>query len=142
MANLTIQSSVYQGKLSDYARQAIIQTLRSMEGREVEIVIKKKTRSLKQNAYWFGILTKYVLPQFRDAGSNWSVFELHEMIMNELGYVDAKVAPNGKIYASRQHSSDFDTQIWEEFMERARALLAIDYGIYVPLPNEETNGII
>lgn len=107
-----------------------------MEGQEIEVVIKKKKRSENQNDYWFGSLTRYVLPYFRDAGNNWSVFDLHEMTMHELGYLDAKVAPNGKIYPCRQHSSEFDTAEWEEFMERARAYYATEYGIDIPLPDK------
>ncbi len=137
MASLTIQSQVTEGKLSDMARQAIQTTLKGLEGKIVRIIISSPKRSNNQNSYWFLMLDKHVLPQFRENGGNWSTFKLHEMLMHELGYEDTYVKPDGSIYASRQESKKFSTTEWEEFMERARAHLATEYGIYVPLPNEQ-----
>lgn len=112
--------------------------LRHCEGKQARIILgwELKKRSLDQNAYWFGVLDKHVVPVFRDYGDSWTAFKVHEYIMEELGYKEVLLDPQGKPFASRIHSSGFSTKQWEEFMERARALLATDHGIYVPLPNE------
>lgn len=111
----------------------------SYAGKKIKLSISesKEKRSLDQNAYWFGILDKHVVQPFRAAGSNWSNYKIHCHIMHELGYEDALVDPNGRVVASRLHSSEFNTAQWEEFMERARAYIASEYNIYLPLPNED-----
>ncbi len=134
---LPIESEIIHGKLSDLARVRFINALKRFEGKTVEITVKRKRRSLKQNAFWWTALDKYVVPIFRDAGGNWSSYKVHEMLMHELGYEDTLVKPDGTIYASRQSSTELDTVEWEEFMERARAHLMMEYGIFMPMPRED-----
>ncbi len=126
------------GTLTPDSRRTCANRIAMFPDKHIHIDIKeaKRTRSLDQNAYWFGMLNKYVVPKFREAGSNWSDWKLHCCLMHVLGYEEALVAPDGRIIASRMHSSEFDTKTWEEFMERARAYLATEYDIAVPLPHE------
>lgn len=127
------------GGMPEREREALkYRGLLPLAGELVTIIIKpfEKKRSLQQNSYWFAMLDKYVVPVFREAGSNWSDFDIHEEIMKELGYEKAMVKPNGEIVAKRIHSKTFDTKQWEEFMERGRAHLATEYHIFLPLPNE------
>lgn len=133
---MQILSTVTNGKLSSQARDTIVKALAGFEGKTVCITIGKPKRSKKQNSYWFAALDKYVVPIFRHGGGNWSSFKIHQMIMQELGYEDTLVKPDGTIWACRQHSGELDTFNWEEFMDKARAHLVTDYFIYVPLPNE------
>lgn len=127
-----------EGKLPSGIAQTLTNHLKELAGKKatIELCEAKDKRSLQQNSYWFAMLDKYVVPVFREAGSNWSDFDIHEQIMKELGYEKAMVKPNGEIVAKRLHSSAFDTKQWEEFMERGRAHLAAEYGIFLPLPNE------
>lgn len=127
------------GKLPEVIKMALVGDLPKLASKKVKFSYgeSKDKRSLNQNAYWFKMLDKYVVPAFREAGSNWSNYKLHCCLMQDLGYEEALVAPNGKIVASRLHSRDFTTTAWEEYMERARAHLATEYRIFVPLPNEQ-----
>lgn len=127
-----------QGKLPPAIASTLTSRLKEMSGKKatIELAEASTKRSLQQNSYWFAMLHKYVVPVFREAGSNWSDFDVHEEIMKELGYENAYVKPNGEIVAKRIHSSTFDTKQWEEFMERSRAHLATEYNIFLPLPNE------
>lgn len=128
-----------QGKLPEGIKNTLARIIPTLAGKKVRLTLEeaKDKRSLQQNSYWFAMLDKYVVPVFREAGSNWSDFDIHEEIMKELGYEKAMVKPNGEIVAKRLHSSEFNTKAWEEFMERARAHLATEYDIFLPLPNEE-----
>ena len=131
-----------EGKLPDGIRQTLQQTIPKLAGKHVWLSLQeaKKTRSEAQNDYWFGILDKYVIPRFREAGSNWSSYKLHCALMLKLGYEDAMVDPNGEVISIRKESHKFTTREWEEFMERARAYIATEYRIYLPLPNEKMDG--
>lgn len=135
---LSIVSPVIKGKLPAEQSNQIKDFLAEMEGKLIAITIKeyKKPRSLNQNDYWFKMLTDYALPVFRDYGDNWTPFKIHEYVMNELGYQDVLFGKGGKLVVSRKESKKFNTAQWEEFMERARALLATDHGVFIPLPNE------
>lgn len=128
-----------QGKLPQAIKNTLARVIPEMANKKVTLTLieAKDKRSLQQNSYWFAMLDKYVVPVFREAGSNWSDFDIHEEIMKELGYEKAMVKPNGEIVAKRLHSSEFDVKAWEEFMERARAHLATEYDIFLPLPNED-----
>lgn len=128
-----------EGKLPVGIASTLTAQLKALAGKKctIELAEAKDKRSLQQNSYWFAMLDKYVVPVFREAGSNWSDFDIHEEIMKELGYEKAFVKPNGEIVAKRIHSSSFDTKQWEEFMERGRAHLATEYKIFLPLPNED-----
>lgn len=106
-------------------------------GELVTITIHKigKNRSVRQNAYWFAVLNKYVLPKFQN--TNWDDYKLHCALMQLLGYMEAMILPDGSIVALRDESKKFDTAQWEEFMTKARCFLAEKYDIQVPLPNED-----
>ena len=136
---MIFSSTISGGKISSsQVRRDIIKALKSFDGKRVDIEITdgSKKRSLSQNAYWFAALEKHAVPVFREYGDNWSTFSIHEFIMNELGYQEALTDNKGRVFVSRKHSSRFTTKQWEEYMERARAYLAMEHGIAIPLPNE------
>lgn len=141
MANLTIQSSVYNGKLSDMARNAIIQTLRSMEGREVEVVIKEKKRSLKQNKYrWLiinGTVMKWMNSWLERQGLPLAAPEDIDIFIKDkaLGVVHRINTPMGELTIAGR-LKDKDTKSFEESMECIRAYFA-EKGLEIPLPNEK-----
>jgi len=127
------------GRLPEGIRQTLQRIIPTFAGKRMTLELRehKDKRSLAQNSYWFAMLDKYVTPVFRESGSNWDTFGIHEHIMRELGYTEVMVLPNGKISAQRLHSSDFSTEAWEEFMARGRAFVATEYQIFLPLPNED-----
>lgn len=127
------------GRLDPAVALLVGNAVRRFDGNKVLLTLREWTRkrSIAQNAYWFGVLEKYAVPAFRETGHPWSQFTIHEYVMNELGYQEVLVAPDGKLFVSRMHSSDFDTRKWEVFMEEGRAFLAVRHGVHLPLPHEE-----
>lgn len=122
----------------DELRLRVQNRFKELDGQVITLEINpcKKTRSQQQNDYWFAVLDKYVVPQFREAGSNWSGYKIHKWIMLRLGYEEALTLPTGEVVSVRLESHEFDTKQWEEFMERARAELATEFNIFINLPNE------
>ena len=127
------------GRLDPSVAALVGNALRRFDGKKVLLTLRewRKPRSNQQNAYWFGVLGRYAVPEFRKTGSPWSEWTLHEYVMGELGYEEVLTDPAGKLYVSRLHSSDFDTEQWEVFMEEGRAFLATEHQIYLPHANEE-----
>lgn len=130
---------VKDGRLPKGISEGIVGFLRMMEGRKLKISITeyKGKRSLNQNAYYFGMIGKYLVPIFNESGNAWDEFDIHTHLMGELGYVEVLYAPTGKPYAKRLHSSEFDKGEWELYMEKFRAYCATNLGIGIPLPNED-----
>lgn len=143
MPPLKIQSSVYNGKLSDMARAAIVRTLRSMEGRDVEIIIKERTRSIKQNKYRWGVVnaevTKYMNQYLEREGLPTASPEDIDIFIKDkaLGVVHRINTPMGELTIAGR-LKDKDTKAFEESMECIRAYFA-EKGLIIPLPKENLN---
>lgn len=141
MSSLVIQSQVYNGKLSNLARDLIIQTLRGLEGREVEIVIKDKNRSLKQNKYRWAVVVGTVMKSLNE----WLERKGHPLASPEdidifikdkaLGVVHRIDTPIGELTIAGR-LKDKTTKEFEESMECIRAHFA-EKGIIIALPNEK-----
>lgn len=129
---------ISKGHLPLLVRHDISNTLKKFEGKRINISIaeSQRKRTLRQNRYWFGILRKHVVPVFRDYGDNWDEFSVHEYVMKQLGYQEILTDHKGNDFVSRTSSSKFTTKQWEDYMQRARAYLATEHGIGLPLPNE------
>lgn len=140
MANLVIQSQVYNGKLSNLARDIITQTLKGFEGREVEITIKDKNRSLRQNRYRWGVVVATVMKSLNE----WLLRSGHPIASPEdidifikdkaLGVVHRIQTPIGELIIAGK-LKDKTTKEFEDSMECVRAHFA-EKGIIIPLPNE------
>jgi hypothetical protein len=128
-----------KGHLGDVTIKAINGALVGTEGKWICLTVgmAKKPRSNRQNRYWFGVINKYIYPQVKSLGYNWSAYDIHQIIMQELGYEKIAVTPSGKITVVLDRSSKFCTKEWEDFMEAARALLSQKWGVLIPLPNED-----
>lgn len=143
MASLTIQSDVYQGKLSDLARNAIAQTLRSMEGRRVEIIIKEQARSLRQNKYRWGVVNLTVMKclnsYLRKEGLPLAAREDVDIFIKDkaLGVVHKINTPLGELTIVGR-LKEKTTAEFENTMEAIRAYFA-EKGVQIPLPKENLN---
>lgn len=135
---IELLTKIQNGHVDDNCRKSIANTLGLLEGKFVKITIeeRKSRRSLPQNKYWFSALEKYVTPKFREAGSNWDTWKIHEELMKELGYTEVLVKPTGEAVRVRRHSSDFNKMEFAEMVTRAVAHLKTEYDIDMLLPNE------
>lgn len=141
MANLIIHSRIYNGKISDHARLVIAQTLKSMEGREVELTIKEKKRSLKQNKYrWLvvnGTVMQWLNQWLEKEGLPLAGPEDIDIFIKDkaLGVVHRINTPVGELTIVGR-LREKDTKQFEENMECIRAYFA-EKGLEIPLPNEK-----
>lgn len=141
MASLKIYSEVNRGTISNSARETIQQTFRSMEGREVEIIIKEKKRSLNQNKYRWGVVNNAVLKWLNDwllkEGLPLATAEDIDIFIKDkaLGVVHKITTPIGDLTIAGRFKEK-DTKQFEESMECIRAYFATK-GLIIPLPNED-----
>lgn len=127
------------GEVPEMMRKSIIDFINQFDGKKIVVKVKewRKPRSAKQNQYMFGIISKYLVPVYRESGNDWDEFDVHESIMAELGYTTVIFDPKGKPHRKRMHSSDFNTMNMEEYLSRFRAYCSSNLGVFIPLPNEQ-----
>lgn len=108
---------------------AFARALAKFRGREVQVLIepKKKRRSDRQNAYYWGVVIEILSDH-----TGYSPEEMHEALRNKfLGFYDKKTGL--RVVSS---SAEQDTVEFEKYLTQIRAW-ASENGIFIPLPNEQ-----
>jgi len=90
----------------------------------------KKERSNNQNAYYWGVVIELICEH-----TGYFPFELHELMKFQFNRVVRKDNfGNEKSFPGS--TTDLDTMSFEVYLDKIRKWAAIEYGIYIPLPNE------
>ena len=111
--------------------------LSQMNGKEVVITIERfyNRRSLKQNAYYWGVIIPTVCRFYKDAyGENISRQDMHEFHMSKVGGIKAQVKEIlGEIIISEdgKTSSAMNTKEFANFIEEVYKFWA-EAGCYIP----------
>lgn len=137
-ATFECTDTIMNGKLSPAISQSIAGVMRRMEGRKVSIAIKeaRKSRSNKQNAYYWSVVVPAITQMFLDAGNDMDKEQVHEFLKLHVGSLKTVVTqPNGVKLTVARSSTRLNTAEWEEYCEKIRAWAA-QFGVQVPLPNE------
>lgn len=102
--------------------------LKSLIGKDVKITIQSlsKKRSLNQNDYYWGVVIPYLLETIKYTDKD----SLHHYIKTEFLADYTTPIPTVK------STTDLTTVEMEEFLTRVRQWASVEYGIYIPLPNE------
>ncbi len=100
-----------------------------LEGAEVGITIErwKKKRSLKQNAYYWSVVT----PMIAEAAGYLTPEEAHDALRMHflLKHGDTPMPTIGS-------TTELSTTEFEEYLSKVRQLAAEMFGLYIPLPSE------
>ena len=106
-----------------------MQYLRKLEGKEVEVVVRRKRgqRSLQANKYYFGVVVKLLAEEF-----GYDIQDMHRTLaMNFLRIEDCPVTGAPR----RKPTPDCDTKEFSEYVD-ACIRLASEHGVYIPQPGE------
>ncbi len=129
---------VKDGKIPHEMSLAIRDVIRRFEGKRVKVTIGKfkRQRSRRQNAYYWGVVLKYVHEMFLEFGNDVSSDDTHEYLKEHIGKLFKDIeGPGGEIRTIVRSSTELSTSEWEDFMEKIRAWAA-SVGLQIPLPNE------
>ena len=116
------------GKLHVDGKRDLDRYLRTLKGREVEIVVKKRVykRSTDQNSLWWG----FVVPPIADH-CGYSPNQMHYALLGEcFGYVDG---PHGKPVPVKPSSSDLTKDEFTHLIQWALDFAASELGVYIDL---------
>lgn len=141
MKKIEIISSVGDGKLKRNLK-LFWNVIKSFEGKTILITIKvsRKTRSLNQNAYYWGVIVAIWQQIIKDQwGEFYSIKEVHEFLKYHCNFEEKVVEQTGDILRLPKSTTTNTTTEQEEFHEKARRLALDNFNTVIPLPNEQIN---
>ena len=120
------------GRLKLEGREVFAQTIARFDDGPVtlRVTVGKKTRSLQQNAYWWGV----VIPLFMET-CGYEKQEMHDALALHLLPVEIVDIKTGEVRVVPGHTSKLTVQEFNDLIERVQRLGA-EMQIYVPDPNE------
>lgn len=139
MSAVEIPAVIQNGMLPAAVQQRLAAVLSRMEGKRIILTVReqKRRRSLNQNAYYWGVVVEMVTGMFREAGNNVNPEEVHEFLKLRVGKLSrVMVTPHGEVVKSLASTTSLSTQEFEVYLEKVRAWAA-EFGLVIPLPNEE-----
>lgn len=114
--------------------EEIRRALLCIEGKRAIITIEemKKTRSLNQNAFYWGVVLPYIVELFREHGDLITADEAHDFCRLNIG----KLYKKGGKGVLLQSTTRLNTMDFEVYLENIR-IWAAGFGVQIPLPNEQ-----
>jgi hypothetical protein len=90
----------------------------------------RRTRSLAENRYYWGIILTYIADE-----TGYSKEEAHQIFGRMFLRYD-KQMPDGTTEAFVRSTTSLNTMEMEEYLEKIRIFALSELGTYIPLPNE------
>jgi len=141
MNKISIFSKVVNGNLQRN-KAKILQAIKSFDGKEIEIIIKRKrkSRSNPQNAYYFGVIIPITQRAINDEwGEIWSIQKTHEFLKNMFLYEERTNHDTSEIIKIPKSTTENSTLEQEMYHTQIRNFLLEWFNVDIPLPNEHIN---
>ena len=141
MNSITITSKVDQGRLVRN-KGKIKNAIQHFEGKEVELVIRKKKRqrTTPQNAYYFGVIIPITINAINDEwGEIWGIDKTHDFYKQMFLYEEKVNEQTSEVIKIPKSSTENTTIEQEEFHLQCKEFLKEWFNVDVPLPNEGIN---
>ena len=141
MNKISIFSKVVNGNLQRN-KAKILQAIKSFDGKEIEIIIKRKrkSRSNPQNAYYFGVIIPITQRAINDEwGEIWSIQKTHEFLKNMFLFEERTNHETSEIIKIPKSTTENSTLEQEMYHTQIRNFLLEWFNVDIPLPNEHIN---
>ncbi len=128
-------AKVEGGKLPLYISKIIGDRLKLIpDGQLVQIVIKDRKRSKRQNDYYWSTIVPAIQEMFKERGEVLSSGEIHEIVVSAIWkHTKVVTMPDGSQLEMRETSTNLTTKEWAEKMELTMAWAA-QHGVVIPAP--------
>ena len=122
-------------------RNEMQEALLAFEGKEFQITIekKKKSRSLNQNSYWWGVVIPMVREGLKELGMKLSKEETHELLKAKFLQKEIINENTGEIFKYVAGSSELTTSGFMDFIAEVQQFASEYLSINIPAPNEQVN---
>jgi len=114
--------------------------LEPFEGKEVEILVRKKRkrRSLMQNAYYFGVIVPIVRQGLIDAGYKVSKEDTHEYLKSKFAREEIVNEATGEILPIPGSTARMTTSKMMDYFAEITQFAAEFLNVQIPAPGEQT----
>jgi hypothetical protein len=126
------KAKIENGKLVIENKKLFEVYLYGLNDKEVEVIIRKpkKHRSLKQNAYYWGVVIPLVAREMGEI----ELEETHDFMRNK--FLRKGIDIKGKRYEITRGTSSLSTVEFEDYLEKCRVWANLALQLNIPLPNE------
>jgi len=115
---------------------AFINHVQGYEGKQVCVTLKRKSerkiRSDNENRYYWGVVVKILANEWGFLPSEG--LRVHSIIKEQ--FLVEPVEVRGKILKEEVSTSTLTTVEFESLMSTIREWASVEFGVYIPLPNE------
>ncbi len=122
------RGKVAYGKLILENQSRYLVQLSKLEGKDIELIIRKKKsqRSLNQNSYYWGVVI-VILGEH----CGYEPEEMHTAL--RMKFLRKELIPGLQTAGT---TTALDTTQFEDYLERVRRWASMDLNCFIPLPNE------
>ena len=136
MEKLVVVSKVYDGKLSGYASETLREFISSNNGKNLEIVVKRKRakRSNAQNKFYWGAVIPIIQAAFKDLGTRLNPEEVHFFLKQKFNY-KTLVSVDGELIGEiPQSTAELNKLEFMEYIDKITQWSAEILNIQIPEP--------
>jgi len=135
---------VYFGEVRDngvhiFNRKRFDAEIQVLNGKQVEITIRKKrrTRSLEQNAYYWGVVVPMIRKGLNDAGWKFGLEQSHELMKAKFLQIEIVNEDTGEIIKSIGTTTNISTSEMMDYIASVQQWAAEFLSITIPDPGEQ-----
>ena len=113
---------------------------KAFNNKRVTVTIQEalKSRSNKQNSYYWGCIIPIIKQGFKDSwGESFSTEHVHEFLKLQLNYIERVNEITGECIKFPKSTTDNDTRQQEEYHEAIRQFAFDWFNVIIQLPNED-----
>ncbi len=132
-------AKVEGGELKIVRKNDYKEAIDSFEGQQVQITIekKKKTRSLSQNAYYFGVVIPMIQAGLKEQGMKMLKDEVNELLKSKFLQREIVNENDGEIFKYVAGSSELSTSEFMDYIAEIQQFAAEYLNINIPSPGEQ-----
>ena len=112
--------------------------LRMLSGKAVTITIerKRRSRSIQQNRYYWGVIIEMIYRQLLDDGWEITKEDVHELMKVKYGAKELFNEATGEVMQTTRSTTDMSTTEFETYNENCKRWAAETIGLNIPDPNQ------
>lgn len=139
MEKVVVQSKVYNGKLSGYASEILTKFVKNNEGKNVEVVVRRKRakRSDNQNRYYWGVIIPIIHSELVNLGHRLNSEEVHFFLKQKFNYKTVATKEGELIGEIPQSTATLNKLEFMEYVDKIIQWSAEILNVTIPQPTND-----
>lgn len=143
MEKIVVMSKVYNGKLSGYASETLRRFVETMEGKNVEVIVKKKRakRSDAQNRFYWGVVIPIIHDAFKELGHRLNPEEVHFFLKQKFNYQTLCNADGEMVGEIPKSTAELNKLEFMEYVDKISQWATEMLNVTIPEPHKYLEAI-